>query len=954
MGMNLEFKDFDRLLKQEELVEEPVSIQTFVQDKRYLGLPPLSDIQLEIVRHSTQIYKKHTLQKLMGEVEGEEWYKKYTDNEVICMLGKGCKSSNAKVYSPDLGYVSIGKLALQARTYDVVTHTGSIENCTPFNKMGRGEIIKITTKKGYSTEVYVKHRMMAAPGSASENKQYWRKGVGGRKLEWCFADELSVGDIVPIKIGWPDVYNPVDLSEDDAWWIGAMIGDGSYSTINGGKSLIFTNNTPEVQNLWEKIILNKGESFSKFFSGYNCPSYRIDSLTTKGSKKYFSKLISDFNLDYSSGDFKKWSDRFMMLTSESSYALLNGLWATDGWLSIQHHNGSFSVSIAIDMVSKDVIKGIHDLLTKLGIVSKFSLHKNASEDGRHNEVYRVQILDLENAKKFIKKIGIIPGKEQVCFDILNLSLATDRISCLDENGWYLDRIESIESIGVDDYYDCNVNNDHSYISDGFIDHNSGKDHCSRISIAYTSYLLHCLRDPLSYYGKATGVYVDLLNLAVNAQQAQRVFFEPLKNLLLSSPYFNEVGFEPRVSEIFFFSRPVRCFSGHSESEGWEGYEVLTVVLDEISAFKTDSELKGDVRSKGSASAIYNMSKLSVMSRFPEVGKVILLSFPRYKGDFIQQRFFSANEKSEPKTWTIKAATWEVNPTINREDLESEYIRNPIEARARFECEPPNMEDAYFRDPDSVRRAFSYHDDPIDDDGHYKPWFNNKDNHVRFIHIDLGLKRDRAALAMSHCAGFTEVKTSMGVENLPVINVDFVHSWEATPGNEINFASVRTMIIDLCRRFDVAKVTFDRWQSIEMVQSLKSQGVNADFHSVKKSDYDTLMTAIYDKRLRGYWNEILVEEELLKLRLFHNNKIDHPSGGSKDLADAVAGSVFSTVENLSIENEIDIEVWYPGEVDEDEQDFGNVRVLDRNEGKFVPAYRKDTIEPEGIGKWMEQI
>ena len=174
---------------------------------------------------------------------------------------------------------------------------------------------------------------------------------------------------------------------------------------------------------------------------------------------------------------------------------------------------------------------------------------------------------------------------------------------------------------------------------------SGKDHCARISIAYTAYLMHCLRDPLNYYGKANGVYIDLLNLAVNAQQAQRVFFEPLKNLLLSSPFFNEVGFEPRVSEIFFFSRPVRCFSGHSESEGWEGYEVMTVILDEIAAFKTDAELKGEIRSKGSASAIYNMSKLSVMSRFPDVGKVVLLSFPRYKGDFIETRFNDANEKS---------------------------------------------------------------------------------------------------------------------------------------------------------------------------------------------------------------------------------------------------------------------------------------------------------------------
>jgi len=483
---------------------------------------------------------------------------------------------------------------------------------------------------------------------------------------------------------------------------------------------------------------------------------------------------------------------------------------------------------------------------------------------------------------------------------------------------------------------------------------SGKDHCSRISIAYTAYLLHCLRDPLNYFGKAHGVYIDLLNLAVNAQQAQRVFFEPLKNLLLQSPYFNEVGFEPRVSEIFFFSRPVRCFSGHSESEGWEGYEVLTVVLDEIAAFKTDAELKGEIRSKGSASAIYNMSKLSVMSRFPEVGKVILLSFPRYRGDFIEQRYYGAREKQEPKTWFIKAATWEVNPTIKREQLESEYVRNPVEAAARFECNPPNMEDAYFRDPDLVRKAFTYGEDPTNEDGTFKKWFNSTDQHIRFIHVDLALKRDRAALALVHSPGLKEVKTLNGSEKLPVINVDLVYSWEAGMNQEINFSAIRQLIIDLCKKFDVAKVTFDRWQSIEMIQSLRSLAINADFHSVKKTDYDTLTSAIYDGRLRGYWNELLVEEELLKLRLFSNNKIDHPSSGSKDLADAIAGSVYNCIENISVSTEIEIEFLKPDkyyEIDEEMPEFGTVSMYNGSTGKFERGFSKEKSE---ANKWLETL
>jgi len=481
---------------------------------------------------------------------------------------------------------------------------------------------------------------------------------------------------------------------------------------------------------------------------------------------------------------------------------------------------------------------------------------------------------------------------------------------------------------------------------------SGKDHCARITLAYTVYLLHCLRDPLGYYGKATGVYVDLLNLAVNAQQAQRVFFEPFKNLLLSSPWFNEQGFEPRVSEIFFFSRPVRCFSGHSESEGWEGYEVMTIILDEIAAFKTDNELKGDVRSKGSASAIYNMSKLSVMSRFPEIGKCILLSFPRYKGDFIQQRFDSSIEKNEPKTWAIKAATWEVNPTIERHQLESEYIRNPVEARARFECEPPHMEDAFFRDADLVRNAFNATEDPMEEDGSYKKWFNGSDDFTRFIHVDLALKRDRAALSMVHCPGIKNINTGLGVESLPVINVDLVKSWSAAPGDEINFSGIRGLIVDLCRRFSVGIVSFDQWQSVEMIQSLKAMGINADFHSVKKTDYDTLMTSIYDKRLRGYWNEILVEDELLKLKLLNGTKIDHPTSGSKDLADSVAGAVFQAVQNILIDQEVEIEFdTFSHEEFESEYDEADTYI---KKDLTSDNLESNKVIPEDIAIWLDLV
>ena len=197
---------------------------------------------------------------------------------------------------------------------------------------------------------------------------------------------------------------------------------------------------------------------------------------------------------------------------------------------------------------------------------------------------------------------------------------------------------------------------------------------------------------------------------------------------------------------------------------------------------------------------------------------------------------------------------------------------------------------------------------------------------------------------------------MGVETLPVVNVDLIHSWEAAPGSEINFASVRQMIIDLCRKYDVGLVTFDRWQSVEMIQSLRAQGINADFHSVKKTDYDTLMTAMYDTRLRGYWNELLVEEELLKLRLFSNNKIDHPNGGSKDLADALAGSVYNCISNVGIEQEVEIEILGSDydQYDEDMPDFGNIFMYNGPSEQMKPEFSRNSFNIEKEEPWIENL
>ncbi len=79
---------------------------------------------------------------------------------------------------------------------------------------------------------------------------------------------------------------------------------------------------------------------------------------------------------------------------------------------------------------------------------------------------------------------------------------------------------------------------------------SGKDYTATISVAYQVYLLLCLKDPATYYGKPPGDSIDILNIAINAQQANNVFFKGFKTRIDRSPWFSG-KYESKASEMKF-------------------------------------------------------------------------------------------------------------------------------------------------------------------------------------------------------------------------------------------------------------------------------------------------------------------------------------------------------------------------------------------------------------------
>src|SRR6266567_5525188 len=96
-------------------------------------------------------------------------------------------------------------------------------------------------------------------------------------------------------------------------------------------------------------------------------------------------------------------------------------------------------------------------------------------------------------------------------------------------------------------------------------------------------------------------------------------------------------------------------------------------------------------------------------------------------------------------------------------------------------------------------------------------------------------------------------------------------------------------------FQFGQISYDMFQSATSLEVLQAKGFTAQRLSIDsdKTAYTTWRTAVQEHRLRLYPHTRL-QEEMLQL-VDVGRKYDHPpGGGTKDVADAVAGAHLSAV------------------------------------------------------------
>lgn len=169
----------------------------------------------------------------------------------------------------------------------------------------------------------------------------------------------------------------------------------------------------------------------------------------------------------------------------------------------------------------------------------------------------------------------------------------------------------------------------------------------------------------------------------------------------------------------------------------------------------------------------------------------------------------------------------------------------------------------------------------------------------FIHLDLALVNDRAGISGVGIIGRTDVKSiDDRVISMPKVGHMFSVAVEAPRGDRIAFGKIVAFICWLRKSgYNIFLVSRDQFQSDYLAEELESKGFHTDKCSLDRTPdgYIALRSVLLEQRIDLLQSELL-QNELIHLQMDNvTNKVDHPVGGSKDLADSLAGAVWECLQ-----------------------------------------------------------
>lgn len=383
------------------------------------------------------------------------------------MVVWGCVCAGTKVYTNNGDYINVEDLKPEDGIVGWDTYQAVPQTISAMNKPSYKECVRITTETGRILECSKDHPVLwSTPMKTTKCTDI--NGNTDYKKSWLWheAEKCKVGD----QVG---VIDAVPFFGDKEMWeprlVGWLIGDGSYGY---DKTPRLSNCDAEILKYVEENFDTKTERERLTKDGRTYKEIRIKGICCKlrelgiyGQTKDKKRLPIDIN---------KYS---MYSLSE----MIGGLFDTDGYVNVSKTG---HVRLILTQSHEEILREVQQVLLKFGIHSRV---RHIKPTGREHVVrgriikdirgeWRLEISDIASVSRFAKNIELKVRYKDAALDLIWLYTANHHAKQQKYvSGVKAERIVKIEDIGLQKIYNLTAKQQHNYLANGIITHNTGGD-----------------------------------------------------------------------------------------------------------------------------------------------------------------------------------------------------------------------------------------------------------------------------------------------------------------------------------------------------------------------------------------------------------------------------------------------------------------------------------------------
>lgn len=383
------------------------------------------------------------------------------------MVAFGCVCAGTKVWTADGNCVNIEDLNPEDGIMGWDTFQAYPQNISAVNPPAKKHCLRITTNTGRTLECSTDHPLLwSTPGKTKYTKNKDGKKDQMKSWLWHRADLCKVGE----QVG---VIDEIPFFGKNRMWeprlVGWLIGDGSYGY---DKTPVLSNCDSEINSY---VLSNFDTKIEK-------------EHITKDGKQYLETRIKgicpklrELGIYGQTKDKKRLPLNIHTYDKYTLSELIGGLFDTDGYVSLSKDG---RVRLTLTQAYDGLLREVQNVLLHFGVHSNVRYIKNRNRihvsNGKtiidKNGEWRLEINDITSVANFADNIKLKVDYKQSALDLIYIFTQSHlakhhKYLC----GIHAERITKIEDIGVRPIYNLTAKEQHNYIVNGIVTHNTGGD-----------------------------------------------------------------------------------------------------------------------------------------------------------------------------------------------------------------------------------------------------------------------------------------------------------------------------------------------------------------------------------------------------------------------------------------------------------------------------------------------